>query len=135
MSISSSSQPRPHMGNNIEKIRLLRGKKQEFLALSLGISQQAVDRMEQSQDVDKERHQKVADALEVPITAIKNFNEEKAINFFANMINNHDQSVSVFYNPMFNPIDKITDLFKQLLKSERERITLLEKLLKKFQLE
>ncbi len=35
------------------------------------------------------------------------------------------------YQCTFNPINKIVDLFEQLLKSEREKIELLQKLLDK----
>jgi transcriptional regulator with XRE-family HTH domain len=46
------AEPTLHIGRKISKIRELKGMKQETLALELGISQQAVSKMEQSADVD-----------------------------------------------------------------------------------
>ncbi len=122
-----------HIGRKIERIRILRGIKQETLAASLGISQQAVSRMESSEQVDDERLEKVANALSVPVEAIKNFNEDAAINVIGNTITNtnHDQSSLVAYQPTFNPIDKIVELYERMLKIEQEKNALLESLLKK----
>lgn len=124
-----------HIGRKIERIRILRGIKQETLAASLGISQQAVSRMEASEQVDDERLEKVANALSVPVEAIKNFNEDAAINVIGNTITNtnHDQSSLVAYQPTFNPIDKIVELYERMLKIEQEKNALLESLLKKSQ--
>jgi DNA-binding XRE family transcriptional regulator len=56
----------------ISKIRELRGMKQETLAAELGISQQAVSKIEQSADVDGEALEKISKILGVPADAIKN---------------------------------------------------------------
>lgn len=122
-----------HMGRKIERVRILRGMKQETLAASLGISQQAVSKMEASEQVDDERLSKVAEALNVPVDAIKNFNEDAAINVIGNTITNtnHDQSALVAYQPTFNPIDKIVELYERMLKLEQEKNALLESMIKK----
>lgn len=119
-----------HIGRKIERIRILRGIKQESLAASLGISQQAVSKMEASEQVDEERLLKVAHALSVPVEAIKNFSEEAAINIIGNTVTNHDQSAVVFFHPSFNPMDKIVELYERMLKIEQEKNSLLEALLK-----
>src|ERR1700712_2022080 len=62
-----------HIGRKISRIRELRGMKQEALALELGISQQAVSKIEQSADVEDEALTKIASILGVSIEAIKNF--------------------------------------------------------------
>jgi transcriptional regulator with XRE-family HTH domain len=131
--MTTSTQQHMHIGRKIERIRILRGIKQETLAASLGISQQAVSRMESSEQVDDERLEKVANALSVPVEAIKNFNEDAAINVIGNTITNtnHDQSSLVAYQPTFNPIDKIVELYERMLKIEQEKNALLESLLKK----
>ena len=100
--------------------------KQEVLAAELGISQQAVSKIEQSEEIEPEVLEKVAKALGVPTDAIKNFNEDAVINIIANTVNNHDQSASVFINPTFNPIDKIVELYERLLQSEREKNEMLK---------
>jgi hypothetical protein len=48
----------------------------------------------------------VAKALEVPVDAIKSCDEQSAGNIIANTVNNHDQSASVFINPVINPVEK-----------------------------
>ena len=42
----------PHIGRKISRIRESRGMKQEALAIELGISQQAVSKLEQSEQIE-----------------------------------------------------------------------------------
>jgi len=49
-----------HIGKKIARIRELRGMKQETLAEELGISQQSVSNMEQSESLDTEKLERVA---------------------------------------------------------------------------
>jgi len=53
------AEPTLHIGRKISKIRELKGMKQETLASELGISQQAVSKIEQSADVDGEALEKL----------------------------------------------------------------------------
>jgi len=126
------AEPTLHIGRKISKIRELRGMKQETLAAELGISQQAISKIEQSAEVEDEALERIAKVLGLPAEAIKKFNEEAVINIIASTVNNHDQSASVFFNPTFNPIEKIIELYdekvallERLLESEREKIHLL----------
>lgn len=100
------AEPILHIGRKISKLRELRGMKQETLAAELGISQQAVSKIEQSAEVEGEALERIANVLGLPAEAIKKFNEEAVINIIASTVNNHDQSTSVFFNPTFNPIEK-----------------------------
>lgn len=75
--------------------------------------------------------------LKVPADAIKDFDEEQAVNIISNTFNDHAILNGVNYYPTFNPIDKLVDaleenkkLYEALLKSERETIALLEKILR-----
>ena len=54
-----------HIGRKISRIRELRGMKQETLAQELGVSQQAVSKLEQSEAVDDDKLQLVAEKLGV----------------------------------------------------------------------
>lgn len=123
----STAEKRPHLGKKIERIREFRGIKQNTLAKALGISQQAVSRMESSEEVDEERLERVADALGVNVDAIKNFNEEATLNIIQNNYDNAQYNV----NYQFNPIEKLTELYERLLQSEREKVELLKTLLEK----
>ena len=111
--------PKTHLGRKIGRIRELRGIKQEALAHELGLSQQTVSRMEASEHVDEETLQKVAAVLGVTPEAIRRFSEEAVFN---NINNFHDNSVQ----NVFNPIEKIVELYERLLQSEREKVELLK---------
>ncbi len=112
-----------HIGRKIQRIRELRGIKQEVLASELGLSQSAVANMENSDIIDEDKLQKVADVLGVSPEAIKNFNEETLVFHIQNM---HDQATAYAYNFQcnYNPLDKIVELYERLLESEREKARL-----------
>jgi transcriptional regulator with XRE-family HTH domain len=106
--------------------------KQEALAAELGISQQAVSKIEQSTDVDQELFEKIAGALGVTTEAIKGFTEEAVFNIISNTFHNTSNENSTLiasslnYQPTFNTIEKIVELYERLLASEREKIELLK---------
>lgn len=121
-----------HHGHNVKRIREILGIKQDVLAASLGLSQQAISQLEQKEVLDTSMLQKVSKVLGVSEEVIQNFNDEAAINIVANTY--HDQAASVQYN--FNPVDKWLEaieenrkLYERLLQAEREKIELLQKLL------
>ncbi|MCC4229913.1 helix-turn-helix domain-containing protein [Zunongwangia profunda] len=129
----------PHIGRKISRIRELRGMKQEALAIELGISQQSVSSLEQSEQIEDEKLERVAKVLGVTPDAIKNFSDEKAINYFNNF---YDSSLSNgAFNAnhcTFNPLDKLIEsveenkkLYERLLAAEKEKVSYLEKLLDK----
>ncbi|GAA4337841.1 helix-turn-helix transcriptional regulator [Mucilaginibacter gynuensis] len=114
-----------HIGRKISRIRELRGIKQETLASELGLSQQTVSRMEQSETIEDEVLEKVAKVLGVSPQAIKNFSEEAIfnnINTFNDNSSLNDYSSLFNYQCTFNPIDKIVELYN-------DKIELLERLL------
>lgn len=114
-----------HEGRNVKRIREILGVKQDTLAASLGLSQQAISQLEQKEALDKDMLNKIAEVLKVPVEAIKNFDEEKAI---YNIQNNYDSSTSNV-NYQFNPVDKIVELYEALVKSEKEKVEMLERIL------
>ena len=127
-----------HIGRKISRIRELRGMKQETLAEAMGISQQSISHLENSETVDAERLQKVAEALGVTKEGIENFSEEAIFNIIGNTVTNHDNSSLFAYQPTFNPLDKLMEaveenkkLYERLLKAEQEKNAYLEKLLGK----
>ena len=123
-----------HIGRKISKLRELRGMKQETLATELGISQQAISKIEQSADVEDVALNKIATALGITSEAIKNFTEESIFNYF-NTFNDNSGAGAWSTNSTFNfnPIDKLVEVFEenkklyeQLLASEREKIEILK---------
>ncbi len=72
---------------------------------------------------------KIAAVLKVPVDAIKNFDEQAAINVISNTF--HDNSANnVNYHCTFNPLDKVVELYERMLKDKNEMIEKLESLLR-----
>lgn len=101
------------------------GIKQEGLAYELGEdwNQRKVSLLEQKEVIEEELLEKVAGVLKVPGDAIRNFDEEAAVNIIANTFH---EEVNVFnknYSCIFNPVEKIIQLYD-------EKIELYERLLR-----
>lgn len=126
---------RMHLGRKISRIRELRGMKQDYLATELGISQQAISKLEQSEEVEDSTLDKIAVVLGVSSEAIKNYSDEAVIN---NIQNNYDNSIvhagpAVNHNCTFNPLDELIkalnankELYERLLASEQEKVEILK---------
>ncbi|WP_419700281.1 helix-turn-helix transcriptional regulator [Mucilaginibacter sp. NFX135] len=126
-----------HQGRNIKRFREMLGWKQEALAYALGDdwSQKRVSLLEQKEVIEEDILNQVAQILKVPVEAIKNFNEESALNIISNTFTSNDTSTlnAINYQPTFNPLDKVIELFEenqklyeQLLASEREKVEILK---------
>lgn len=128
-----------HIGRKISRIRELRGMKQEFLAMEMGVSQQTISNMEQSEIIDKDKLELVAKVLGVTKEALENFSEELAINYFNTFNDNSFSNSQGTFHPnncTFNPLDKLVEayeenkkLYERLLEAEKEKVSYLEKLL------
>ncbi|WP_293742077.1 helix-turn-helix transcriptional regulator [uncultured Pedobacter sp.] len=114
-----------HIGRKISRVREIRGIKQDFLAIELGVSQQTISKIEQSEEVEDTMLEKIAGVLGVSAEAIKNFSEEVLIFHIQNM---HDNASAYQYNYQchYNPLDKVVELYERLLQSEREKNELLK---------
>ncbi len=107
---------------------------QEDVAEKLGVSQQTVSNIESNETVDHDQLEKMARALGVSAQAIKDLDENAAV---YNIITNNN-AVNGFnnYNCTFNPLDKLLEaieenkkLYEALLKSEREKVAMMERFL------
>lgn len=126
--MNTTAKPK-HIGRNISRIRELRQMKQEALAFAIGVSQQTISNIENSETVEDDKLQEIAKALGVTPEAIKNFSEEAAINYFNSF---YDTSEGTFNNHCsFNPLDKVVELYERLVQAEKDKVTYLEKLLNK----
>lgn len=117
-----------HIGRKISRIRELRGMKQEALALELGVSQQTVSYIEQSETLEDDKLDEVAKVLGVSKEAIENFSEEAVFNIISNTFKD-SSSNNNNYLCNINPVEKIIDLYERLLDAEKEKNAYLEKLL------
>ncbi|PAM95268.1 transcriptional regulator [Flavobacterium sp. IR1] len=127
--MSTVTKPK-HIGRNISRIRELKDMKQETLAYALGISQQSISIIENSETVDEQKLREIAKALDVSVEAIKNFSEEAVLNIIGNTY--HDNGIvnaGLNYNCNFNPLDKVVELYERLVQSEKDKVEYLEKLL------
>jgi transcriptional regulator with XRE-family HTH domain len=137
--MSTTATKPSHIGRKIARIRELRGMKQETLAEELGISQQSVSHIEQSETVEDDKLERVAKVLGVSKEAIENFSEEAIFN---NIQNNYEGSTinagpTVNHHCTFNPLDKLVEsyeenkkLYERLVQAEKDKVSYLEKLLK-----
>jgi transcriptional regulator with XRE-family HTH domain len=130
--MSTATKP-SHIGRKISRIRELRGMKQEALAQALGVSQQTISNIENSEEVEEKTLVKVAEVLGVSVEGLKNFNEETILNIISNNFTSNDSSTlnAINVQPTFNTIDKIVELYERLVQAEKEKVEYLEKLLKK----
>lgn len=119
-----------HIGRKISRIRELRDMKQEALAAALGVSQQTISNIENSESIEEEKLQEIAKVLGVTAEGIKNFNEETVLNIISNTFTSHDSSTinAINIQPNFNPLDKVLELYERLLQAEKDKVTYLEKL-------
>lgn len=106
------------------------GIKQEALAIDLDMSQQNVSRIEEREALEPELLERIAGILKVPVDAIRNFSEEAAVNIISNTFQDHAIGHVTSYSPTFNPIDKVVELYERMLQLEREKIELMERLVK-----
>lgn len=88
--------------------------KQENLAAELGISHQAVSKIEQSADVEEDALKRVAAILGITADAIKNFSDEAVVNYL-NTFNDSSVNHGPFgnYHCTFNPLDKLIEMVEE----------------------
>ena len=129
-----STSTKNHIGRKISRIRELRDMKQEALATALGISQQAVSNIENSETVEDTKLEEIAKALGVTAEGIKQFSEEAVFNIISNTYHNTSSDTSTLiasslnYQPTFNTVEKIVELYERLLQAEKDKVAYLEKL-------
>src|SRR5258706_16455527 len=117
-----------HEGRNVKRIREMLGIKQEALASELGDdwNQRKISLLEDKETIEPKVLEQVAKALKVPAEAIKNFDEQAAINIVSNTFHDFKDNAiasAMNYQCSFNPIDKVVQLYD-------EKIALYERMLK-----
>ena len=123
-------------GANVRRWREWRNIKQDVLAEMIGVSQATMSGIEKKETIDPETVEKLAKALDIPVEAITELAKENSINIISGSWNSSDQSTSlnigstVSVAPTFNPIDRVAELYERLLKSEQEKISLLQEVLR-----
>ncbi|WP_298648249.1 helix-turn-helix domain-containing protein [uncultured Proteiniphilum sp.] len=125
---------RKHLGYNVKRLREILGVKQEDLAERLHLTQQSVSKLENRDDLDNETLEKIANAMNIPSAAIKNFTDEGAVHIVSNTFT---ENSSIVNYPINNPIERIVqlydekvELYERMLQSEKEKVALLEELIR-----
>jgi transcriptional regulator with XRE-family HTH domain len=134
----TTSNPKIHEGRNLKRFRELLGLKQDSLAFELGEdwNQQKVSLLEQREKIDSDILEQVSAILKIPAEAIRNFDEDQALNVISNTF--HDGaffgSSQITYNS--NPIAEIRklheekmELYERMLKEKDEMMGRLERLM------
>jgi len=105
-----------HIGRNINRLRELKGIKQDALAQAIGVSQQTISNIENSETVEESKLELIARELGMSIDAIKNFSEENVVNYFNTIYDNqnsHFHIASTNNNCTFNPLDKLVEAYEE----------------------
>lgn len=116
---------RIHIGQNVQRVRMYFGVKQEALAANLGINQQEISRIEQQDKIEEETLSQIADALGTCPEVIKDFDVESTINNINNIGDDTFEQSSPSITQQFHLFEKIIELYERLLQSEREKVILL----------
>ncbi len=146
MMTNTPNERRVHQGRNIKKFREMLGIKQEALALELGDdwSQKKISQLEAKEVIDDAILEQVSQALKIPKETLENLDAHEAV---INIQNNYDSTASVNINEgtlIVNPteewmktlaeVQRLNEenksLYERLLKSEQDKVTLLEAVLK-----
>jgi transcriptional regulator with XRE-family HTH domain len=107
METNTKSKP-TFIGRKIERVRKLRGMTQEDVATGLGISKQALSKLEQSETIDEDRLNQIASILGVTLEGLQKFNDESVLNNTNNFyeavnnssVNNAYECTTVINNPV-----------------------------------
>ena len=118
--------PSLHIGRKIERIRKLRGLTQTELGDALGITKQAVSKMEQAEKIEDGKIKQVAEALGVTEEGLKKFTEESVLYYTYNFYENSGvtaASIGAHNIETLNnfPIEKTMEMFEKLLQKEKDK--------------
>lgn len=112
-----------HRGRKIERVRKLRGWTQTDLATKLGVSKQAISKLEQSENIGDEKLTEVAIALGVTFEGLRDFNEEKVLyntnNFYENC-GVTATSIAANVENIHNPLKETIEMFERQLEIARK---------------
>ncbi len=135
-----SDRKKVHESRNIKRFREMLNLKQDALAWELGEewNQQKVSLLEQKEAIDEAILRQVSQILKIPVEAIKNFDEENAVNVIANTFGNHAFLMNSpnFGSVHFHPIEKIIELhdqkialYERMIKEKDEMVAVMKGLL------
>jgi transcriptional regulator with XRE-family HTH domain len=133
MSTTTDRPKNIHQGRNVKRFREMLGLKQEALALQLGEdwNQKRVSLLESKEIIEEDILQQVATILKVPADAIKNLDEDKAVQIIANTFNDEAVAYAQYYKCNINPMEKWIESLEEIKRLHEEIKKLYERLLEK----
>lgn len=112
-----------HRGRKIERVRKLRGWTQTDLASKLGVSKQAISKLEQSENIGDEKLTEIANALGVTFEGLRDFTEEKVLyntnNFYENC-GVTATNIVANVETLTVPLKETMEAFERLLRETRK---------------
>jgi transcriptional regulator with XRE-family HTH domain len=112
-------------GYNVRRMRQILDVKQETVAGALSMTQQNYSKLEKKAEIEDKLLAKIAEELQIPVEAIKNYDDKCIFNVISNSFTG-SSSVAVI-----NPIDKVAELYERIIKEKDGQIELLKNLLEK----
>lgn len=112
-----------HRGRKIERVRRLRGWTQSDLGNRMGITKQAVSKLEQAENISDEKLKEVAHALEVTYEGLRDFSEEKVLYNTNNFYENSGVSatnIAANIETVNNPLKETIEMFERQLEIARK---------------
>ncbi|CAG5071508.1 hypothetical protein DYBT9623_03508 [Dyadobacter sp. CECT 9623] len=134
---NTTPNPKIHEGRNLKRFREMLGIKQDFLAFELGEdwNQQKISLLEQKEKIDSDILEQVSAILKIPAEAIRNFDEQQAVNIISNTFDKVENSFN-FGTFNLHPMEKIIQLheekialYERMLKEKDEMMGRLERLI------
>ncbi len=110
-------------GRKIERVRKLRGWTQSDLAEKLGVSKQAISKLEQAENIGDEKLNDVAMALGVTFEGLRDFTEDKVLYNTNNFYENCGVTASNIVanvETINNPLKETIEMFERQLEAARK---------------
>lgn len=110
-------------GRKIERVRKLRGFTQSDLAEKLGVSKQAISKLEQAENIGDEKLNEVAIALGVTFEGLRDFTEDKVLYNTNNFYDNCGVTASNIVanvETINNPLKETIAMFERQLQEARK---------------
>lgn len=110
-------------GRKIERVRKLRGFTQSDLAEKLGVSKQAISKLEQAENIGDEKLNEVAIALGVTFEGLRDFTEDKVLYNTNNFYDNCGVTASNIVanvETLNNPLKETIEMFERQLQAARK---------------
>jgi len=124
-----------HHGMNTRLARTWKKVTQDDLASRMGMNQSEVSLLESEIVIKNETLEKIAQALDIPVDFLKEFEPEAAIKHYTLNNNENKENVSIYQgdgeqNNTYYPLDTVKELYERLLQEKEKEIASLKEKLK-----